>query len=45
MTSTSRRAVLAACAAVALTLPAASQAQAPIIIKFSHVVAPDAPKG
>jgi len=44
-TTTTRRAVLAAAAALAFVLPAASQAQAPIIIKFSHVVAPDTPKG
>jgi len=43
--TTTRRAVLAAAAALAFVLPAASQAQAPIIIKFSHVVAPDTPKG
>jgi len=45
MTTTTRRAVLAAAAALAFVLPGASQAQAPIIIKFSHVVAPDTPKG
>jgi C4-dicarboxylate-binding protein DctP len=38
---TLRRLVLAA----ALALPFASFAQAPIVIKFSHVVAPDTPKG
>ncbi|MDG0855273.1 TRAP transporter substrate-binding protein [Roseateles puraquae] len=31
--------------ATALALPLASFAQAPIVIKFSHVVAPDTPKG
>jgi C4-dicarboxylate-binding protein DctP len=31
--------------AALLTLAGAAQAQAPIIIKFSHVVAPDTPKG
>jgi len=36
-----RRLLLAA----ALALPVAAQAQAPILIKFSHVVAPDTPKG
>jgi C4-dicarboxylate-binding protein DctP len=36
-----RRLLLAA----ALALPLASFAQAPIVIKFSHVVAPDTPKG
>src|SRR5258706_2139892 len=35
--------VLGAVAALALTGPA--PAQAPIVIKFSHVVAPDTPKG
>ena len=45
MTPTTRRAVLAAAAVLAFALPALSQAQAPIIIKFSHVVAPDTPKG
>jgi C4-dicarboxylate-binding protein DctP len=29
----------------ALALPLAARAQAPIVIKFSHVVAPDTPKG
>ncbi|WP_409993808.1 TRAP transporter substrate-binding protein [Roseateles koreensis] len=37
--------LLAAAGAVAFALPMAAQAQAPIIIKFSHVVAPDTPKG
>jgi C4-dicarboxylate-binding protein DctP len=44
---TSRRALVAALAAAfttALAVPAA-HAQAPIVIKFSHVVAPDTPKG
>jgi len=41
----SRRLALAAAAALAFALPMTSQAQAPIIIKFSHVVAPDTPKG
>jgi C4-dicarboxylate-binding protein DctP len=45
MTHTTRRAVLAIAAAFAFAAPAISQAQAPIIIKFSHVVAPDTPKG
>ena len=40
------RKVLLAVAAAALVLgPAAVQAQSPIIIKFSHVVANDTPKG
>ena len=42
-----RRALLAAAAALALAEPIVAQAQAagPIVIKFSHVVAPDTPKG
>ncbi len=44
-----RRLVLGAAAAAAtaasLALPTIVRAQAPIIIKFSHVVAPDTPKG
>ncbi|MEP7103005.1 MAG: TRAP transporter substrate-binding protein [Burkholderiales bacterium] len=32
-------------AALAFAAPAISRAQAPIVIKFSHVVAPDTPKG
>lgn len=42
---TLRRLVLAASLALPFALPTASFAQAPIIIKFSHVVAPDTPKG
>ena len=38
-----RRLLLAS--ALAFTLPLAAWAQAPIVIKFSHVVAPDTPKG
>jgi C4-dicarboxylate-binding protein DctP len=46
MQHTSRRQVLGAAAALAAAgLPTLSRAQAPIIIKFSHVVAPDTPKG
>jgi C4-dicarboxylate-binding protein DctP len=48
MTDTSRRKVLlAAAAALASTTskPSFAQAAAPIVIKFSHVVAPDTPKG
>ena len=30
---------------LALAVPAVAQAQAPIVIKFSHVVSPDTPKG
>ncbi len=42
-----RRDVLAGAAALgaATLLPAAKAADAPIVIKFSHVVAPDTPKG
>src|SRR6516225_470459 len=50
-----RNKLLAAVAAAALALaglalgpafaPGAAQAQQPIVIKFSHVVSPDAPKG
>ncbi len=44
-----RRLVLASAATALVTalsaLPFAAQAQAPIVIKFSHVVAPDTPKG
>jgi C4-dicarboxylate-binding protein DctP len=42
-----RREVLAAAGALAgtLALPRAARAQAPIVIKFSHVVATDTPKG
>jgi C4-dicarboxylate-binding protein DctP len=35
----------AALAAISLVLAGAAQAQQPIVIKFSHVVSPDAPKG
>jgi C4-dicarboxylate-binding protein DctP len=45
MILTTRRAVLAAAAMLAFAVPAIGHAQAPIIIKFSHVVAPDTPKG
>jgi C4-dicarboxylate-binding protein DctP len=37
--------ILAAAAAAALAWPGAVLAQQPIVIKFSHVVAPDTPKG
>lgn len=33
------------CAVVALSLNSMAQADDPIIIKFSHVMAPDTPKG
>src|SRR5471032_1087038 len=36
---------IAAAAALALALAGPAQAQAPIVLKFSHVVAPDTPKG
>ena len=42
---TLRRLVLAAALALPFTWHTASFAQAPIVIKFSHVVAPDTPKG
>ena len=45
MTHPTRRQLLAVGAALALAAPALVQAQAPIVIKFSHVVAPDTPKG
>jgi C4-dicarboxylate-binding protein DctP len=37
--------ILAAAAAAILVAPGAASAQAPIVIKFSHVVAPNTPKG
>ena len=40
-----RKLILAAAAAAVLMAPAAASAQSPIIIKFSHVVANDTPKG
>jgi len=40
-----RRWILAATAVAALAWPGAALAQQPIVIKFSHVVAPDTPKG
>ena len=45
MTHLARRFLLAATAAVAMALPSLCAAQASITIKFSHVVAPDTPKG
>ena len=47
MTPPTRRLVLGAAAATAasLALPTLVRAQSPIVIKFSHVVAPDTPKG
>jgi len=40
-----RKLLLAAAAAAIITVPSAVMAQAPIVIKFSHVVAPNTPKG
>src|SRR6266702_4052260 len=40
-----RKLLLAVAAASILVVPAAVQAQSPIVIKFSHVVANDTPKG
>src|SRR5438876_12138505 len=40
-----RKLLFAAVAAAVFIAPAAALAQGPIIIKFSHVVAPDTPKG
>ncbi len=45
MNTPNRRTLLACAAACAFALPGLVHAQAPIIIKFSHVVAPDTPKG
>ena len=43
--NTPRRLLLAAALALALPFAAPVAAQTPIVIKFSHVVAPDTPKG
>ena len=40
-----RKLLVAAAAAVLFVVPAAVEAQSPIVIKFSHVVANDTPKG
>ena len=40
-----RKWLFAAAAAAIFIAPAAVSAQAPIVIKFSHVVAPNTPKG
>src|SRR5207302_6695870 len=40
-----RKLILAAASIAALTLAGPALAQAPIVIKFSHVVASDTPKG
>src|ERR1700712_5316234 len=45
MNTTSRRQVLGAAAALATVGFGSARAQAPIVIKFSHVVAADTPKG
>src|ERR1700712_4845319 len=45
MNTTSRRQVLGAAAALATVGFGSARAQGPIVIKFSHVVAPDTPKG
>ena len=45
MQTTSRRQILGAAAALATVGFGSARAQAPINIKFSHVVAPDTPKG
>jgi C4-dicarboxylate-binding protein DctP len=45
MKSTSRRQILGAAAALTTFTFGIARAQAPIVIKFSHVVAPDTPKG
>jgi C4-dicarboxylate-binding protein DctP len=44
-TSSTRRQILGAAAALAASGFGTARAQAPIVIKFSHVVAPDTPKG
>lgn len=40
-----RKLLLAVATAVLALAPAVAQAQSPIVIKFSHVVANDTPKG
>ena len=40
-----RKWLLAVASAAIIAAPTASMAQAPIVIKFSHVVAPNTPKG
>ena len=40
-----RKLILAAASVAALALAGPAAAQAPIVIKFSHVVASDTPKG
>jgi C4-dicarboxylate-binding protein DctP len=40
-----RKWILAAAAAAVIAAPAIAKADGPIIVKFSHVVSPDAPKG
>ena len=43
--SPARRALVAAAGLIAAAPVAMAQATAPVVIKFSHVVAPDTPKG
>ena len=43
--SPARRALVAAAGLIAAAPVALAQATAPVVIKFSHVVAPDTPKG
>ena len=43
--SPARRALVAAAGLIAAAPVAMAQATAPVVIKFSHVVAPDMPKG
>src|SRR5260221_6063069 len=40
-----RKLILAAASVAALAVAGPASAQAPIVLKFSHVVAPDTPKG
>ena len=40
-----RKSILAAASVAVLALVGPASAQAPIVLKFSHVVAPDTPKG
>ena len=45
MGETMHKLILAAASIAALTLVGPAAAQSPIVIKFSHVVAPNTPKG
>ena len=40
-----RKTILSTLAAVAMVICGEAKAQQPVVIKFSHVVAPDTPKG